>query len=85
MAASAWPTSVPVRVSLVTSGWQPAEDVQTSAASAPALTATVTTTTPSSSHQVPDMVRSLVHSARSTVSHGARPRARGHGTRPRPG
>ena len=78
-ATTAWPTSVPVRLSWVMSGWQAAEDVQDSAAEAPALTATVTATTPSSSHPVPGRVRTLTHSALTALV--MRPSG-GAGTRP---
>ena len=66
-AMTAWPRSRPIRESLVGSCPTPPGppgDTCVEAASA-ALAATVSATAPAISHQVPAIVRSLVHSARS--------------------
>src|SRR5271165_3835446 len=63
MATTAWPDSIPVRLSLVVSTGHAVPDGHLTAAVAAALTATVSTTVPASSQAGPDTVRSLVHSA----------------------
>ena len=63
MATTAWPNSIPVRLSLGVSTGQAVPDGHLTAAVAAALTATVSTMVPASSQAGPDTVRSLVHSA----------------------
>ena len=63
MATTAWPNSIPVRLSLAVSTGQAVPAGHRTAAVAAALTATVSATAPASSQAGPDTVRSLVHSA----------------------
>ena len=100
-ATTAWPTSAPVRLSWVMSGWQAAEEVHDVAAEAPALTAAVTATMHSSSHPVPGrcggrrdhrLPDHLLRTGRPRHRRGPRPRRHGparHRARslgvPRPG
>ena len=82
IATTAWPRSTPISESLVGS-WPvspaPRGDACVEAPIAP-LAATVSATAPTNSHQVPAIVRSLVHSARSAsltrLSGAARPARR---------
>src|ERR1700730_6062889 len=63
MATTAWPRSIPVRLTLAGSTWQTTPDGQLVPAAAAAPTAAVSTIAASSSHPVLAMVRVLVHSA----------------------
>ena len=68
MATTAWPRSIPVRLTLAGSTWQTTPDGQLVPAAAAAPTATVSAIAASSSHPVLGMVRVLVHSACSARS-----------------